>query len=87
MRIGLEEMWHKLAVVLSILSFASALRLNRGQTIQSKLGATVTQPSSPELGWDSHKAIDSIPETLVRTIDGNESMRRKFEELCRSSQV
>lgn len=39
------------------------------------------------LGWDSHKAIDEIPESLVRTIDGNDSMRRKFEALCRGAQV
>jgi len=40
-----------------------------------------------KIGWDSHKAIDAIPETLVRTIDGNDSIRRKFEVLCRSAQV
>ena len=39
------------------------------------------------LGWDSHQAIDEIPESLVRTIDGNDSMRRKFEALCRGAQV
>ena len=39
------------------------------------------------LGWDSHQAISDIPESLVRTIDGNDSMRRKFEALCRTAQV
>ena len=39
------------------------------------------------LGWDSHQAIEEIPESLVRTIDGNDSMRRKFEALCRGAQV
>ena len=39
------------------------------------------------IGWDSHQAIQSIPESLVKTIDGNESMRKKFEQLCRRSQV
>ena len=37
--------------------------------------------------WDSHIAVDQIPSTLVSAIDGNESMRRKFEELCRNAQV
>jgi hypothetical protein len=39
------------------------------------------------LGWNSHQAISDIPESLVRTIDGNDSMRRKFEALCRNAQV
>ncbi len=40
-----------------------------------------------EIGWDSHKAVDSIPDALVKSIEGNESMRRKFEVLCRSAQA
>jgi len=47
-----------------------------------KAGSTVDD----KIGWDSHSAIDDIPETLVRTIDGNDSMRRKFELLCRTAQ-
>jgi hypothetical protein len=39
------------------------------------------------IGWDSHIAVDQIPASLVNAIDGNESMRRKFEELCRNAQV
>jgi hypothetical protein len=48
-----------------------------------KAGSTVDD----KIGWDSHSAIDDIPETLVRTIDGNDSMRRKFELLCRTAQA
>ena len=44
---------------------------------QSKIG----------ISWDSHKAIESIPGALVKSIEGNDSMRRKFEMLCRSAQV
>jgi len=40
-----------------------------------------------ELGWDTHKAVNDIPESLVKTIEGNASMRRKFELLCRSAQA
>ncbi len=39
------------------------------------------------LAWDSHKASEIIPDVLVKSVEGNESMRRKFEMLCRSAQV
>ena len=42
---------------------------------------------SSGFGWDSHIATQSIPESLVKDIDGNESMRSKFEQMCRKSQV
>lgn len=47
-----------------------------------KAGSTDTK-----IGWDSHIAVQSIPDSLVRSIDGNESMRAKFELLCRSAQA
>ena len=55
----------------------------------SKLFATTasTEQAKSGLGWDSHKAIEAIPDSLVKSIEGNESMRRKFEELCRNAQV
>eukprot|EP00349_Pseudokeronopsis_sp_Brazil_P008069 CAMPEP_0202967838 /NCGR_PEP_ID=MMETSP1396-20130829/12860_1 /ASSEMBLY_ACC=CAM_ASM_000872 /TAXON_ID= /ORGANISM="Pseudokeronopsis sp., Strain Brazil" /LENGTH=370 /DNA_ID=CAMNT_0049693375 /DNA_START=67 /DNA_END=1176 /DNA_ORIENTATION=- len=40
-----------------------------------------------DIGWDSHKAVDAIPDTLVRSIDGNEGMRKKFEKVCRDAQA
>jgi coproporphyrinogen III oxidase len=51
-----------------------------------KAAATEEQAKSG-LGWDSHTAIDSIPESLVKTIEGNDSMRRKFELACRTAQA
>lgn len=42
---------------------------------------------SSGFGWDSHIATQTIPESLVKDIDGNESMRSKFEQMCRKSQV
>lgn len=39
------------------------------------------------INWEGTQAVDAIPETLVREIDGNHSMRRKFEQLCRQQQV
>jgi hypothetical protein len=31
--------------------------------------------------------VDTIPESLVRSIDGNAGMRKKFEQVCREAQV
>ena len=54
----------------------------------SKLNASINDKApKSEFGWDSHQAVKSIPESLVNEIDGNESMRAKFEHLCRTSQV
>jgi len=64
-------------------------RINRVRTVGVRGGATTakSEKSQSGLGWDSHKAIDAIPEVLGRAIDGNDSMRRKFEILCRNAQV
>ena len=74
---------------------ANGLRMPRGGISlsllrsTSKLEATTVKDSAKEsgLGWDSHQAIDKIPETLVNAIEGNDSMRRKFEEVCRNAQA
>jgi coproporphyrinogen III oxidase len=46
-----------------------------------------TTGNKDDIGWDSHRAVTSIPASLVKEIDGNEGMRAKFEHLCRTSQV
>ena len=50
--------------------------------------STPDAPSKPgsELSWDSHSYVDDAPDTLVRGVEGNESMRRKFELMCREAQ-
>lgn len=53
----------------------------------TRRGAVATSDKKSAIGWDSHKAVKAIPESLVKEIDGNESMRAKFEHLCRTSQV
>ena len=65
---------------------ASALSLIRSKT---NLGATTAKApaSGSGLGWDSHKAIDDIPDSLVNSIEGDDSMRRRFEALCRNAQA
>lgn len=74
--------------------YAYALKLPNGlkpiinKKRHSELFASTTDEQSKSgIGWDSHKAIESIPESLVKSIEGNESMRKKFEQLCRKSQV
>jgi hypothetical protein len=39
------------------------------------------------LGWDTHKPVSEAPDSLVRGVEGNESMRRRFEQACRRAQV
>lgn len=42
------------------------------------------------IGWDSHNAVDAIPDSLVREgdgPDGNFPMRSKFEKMCREAQL
>jgi len=42
------------------------------------------------IGWDSHKAVESIPDSLVREGDGPEGnfpMRSRFEAMCRNAQL
>lgn len=73
--------------------FADALRIiqDKGFTSNSRhlltrAGAT-TEQSKSGIGWDSHKPIEKIPESLVKAIEGNDSMRKKFEQLCREAQT
>uniref|UniRef100_A0A7S3AIS1 coproporphyrinogen oxidase n=1 Tax=Haptolina ericina TaxID=156174 RepID=A0A7S3AIS1_9EUKA len=45
--------------------------------------------AAPSISWDSHKYVDSAPETLVRDDDlsgANMDMRRRFEANCRRAQ-
>ncbi len=61
-------------------------KVQQSMTRDSRLTMSTEEQAKSGLGWDSHKAVDSIPDTLVRSIDGNDSMRRKFEILCRGAQ-
>merc|ERR1719162_793559 len=45
---------------------------------------------SVNIGWNSHQAVDQVPESLVKDgdgPDGNYPMRSKFEKMCREAQV
>lgn len=42
------------------------------------------------IGWNSHKAVDEVPTSLVREgdgPDGNTPMRAQFEQMCREAQI
>jgi coproporphyrinogen III oxidase len=77
----------------TIIVFAHSLRIttsrngvsNRQNIIRAGATASDEQTKSG-IGWNSHEAVDDIPESLVKSIEGNDSMRKKFEQLCRGAQ-
>ena len=54
-------------------------------SVRSSIFSAVGGQSAPH--FDTIKAVEAIPDTLVKTIEGNDSIRRKFESLCRNAQV
>lgn len=70
--------------------------------MKSKLSMSTTDAPSTEgkkapkdapsvnIGWNSHQAVDEVPESLVKEgdgPDGNYPMRAKFEKMCREAQI
>ena len=39
------------------------------------------------ISWNSHVPVNDIPSTLLNKLDGSQTMRAKFEKLCREAQV
>eukprot|EP00904_Undaria_pinnatifida_P005687 jgi/Undpi1/2248/HiC_scaffold_12.g05634.m1 len=58
----------------------------RGGASMSSTPAAASSTEAPSLGWDTHKAVKEVPDSLVRELEGNDSMRSKFEALCRKAQ-
>jgi hypothetical protein len=77
----------RIVSLLVVLACGQALRLGNPYKTPAKPKLSAMSNDTGSLGWDSHTAVQSIPESLVREIDGSESMRAKFEQLCRKSQV
>ena len=48
--------------------------------------ATESKPAAAGPTWDDHVAIPEAPETLVKGLEGNDSMRRQFEVMLRAAQ-
>jgi len=74
-----------------------------GSLYQSTAESTDTEEKAPiegkkapkdappaNIGWNSHQAVDDVPESLVKEGDGPEGnypMRSKFEKMCREAQI
>mmetsp|Transcript_11333 Transcript_11333/g.12837 ORF Transcript_11333/g.12837 Transcript_11333/m.12837 type:complete len:408 (-) Transcript_11333:425-1648(-) len=53
-------------------------------------GKKVENAPPVNIGWDSHSAVEKVPDSLVREgdgPDGNYPMRSKFEKMCREAQL
>jgi len=53
-------------------------------------GEKVENAPPVNIGWDSHSAVEKVPDSLVREgdgPDGNYPMRSKFEKMCREAQL
>ncbi|CAM9751067.1 unnamed protein product [Ascophyllum nodosum] len=60
--------------------------LRGGAATMNSSPAPASSAQTPSIGWDTHKAVDEVPQSLVRELEGNDSMRAKFEALCRKAQ-
>jgi len=68
----------------SVLRAGSQMRMSSTETEEKKEAPPVN------IGWDSHKPVEKVPESLVREgdgPDGNTPMRAKFEQMCREAQI
>lgn len=75
------------ALLMVSINYVSAFRCSLLNSLKSADLGSSMQAADNVIGWDSHKAVESISDSLVRTIDGNTGMRKKFEQLCRNAQV
>lgn len=57
------------------------------RSVVAMSAAAPTKKEETGIGWNSHKPVTEVPESLVRGVEGNESMRRRFEKACREAQV
>jgi len=78
------DFFAKLLILYVTIGQVMAFRMSQPQFSSLK---KTSLHSTPAAGFSSHSAVDEIPETLVKAIDGNASMRKKIESLCRNAQV
>lgn len=57
------------------------------RSVVAMSAAAPTKKEETGIGWNSHKPVTEVPESLVRGVEGNESMRRRFEKACREAQL
>merc|ERR1711965_1242950 len=72
--------------LLALAVSATALQGPHAKAPTAPLQATATAPAKTGPTWDDHVAIPEAPDTLVKGVDGNDSMRRKFEQMLREAQ-
>ena len=72
--------------LLALAVSATALQAPHAKAPSAPLSATATAPAKTGPTWDDHVAIPEAPDTLVKGVDGNDSMRRKFEKMLREAQ-
>ena len=72
--------------LLALAVSATALQAPHAKAPTAPLQATATAPAKTGPTWDDHVAIPEAPDTLVKGVDGNDSMRRKFEKMLREAQ-
>eukprot|EP00293_Proteomonas_sulcata_P004389 CAMPEP_0184321106 /NCGR_PEP_ID=MMETSP1049-20130417/117373_1 /TAXON_ID=77928 /ORGANISM="Proteomonas sulcata, Strain CCMP704" /LENGTH=385 /DNA_ID=CAMNT_0026641803 /DNA_START=52 /DNA_END=1209 /DNA_ORIENTATION=+ len=51
-----------------------------------KMAASTEEKQDGGIGWDSHKAVDRVPDSLCLDGTANTEMRAKFEKMCREAQ-
>jgi hypothetical protein len=66
---------------------AQKLRVSRGGSLSNGARKKDFSLRDNNNQFDNHLSVTNIPDSLVKSIDGNDSMRKKFEQLCRRSQV
>eukprot|EP00616_Rhizochromulina_sp_CCMP1243_P012873 CAMPEP_0118977460 /NCGR_PEP_ID=MMETSP1173-20130426/21479_1 /TAXON_ID=1034831 /ORGANISM="Rhizochromulina marina cf, Strain CCMP1243" /LENGTH=383 /DNA_ID=CAMNT_0006927575 /DNA_START=38 /DNA_END=1186 /DNA_ORIENTATION=+ len=54
---------------------------------RTQLAMAANADPDVSIGWNSFKAVEDVPESLVRGPEGNEAMRRRMEKVCRDAQL
>ena len=72
--------------LLALAVSATALQAPHAKAPTAPLQATATAPAKTGPTWDDHVAIPDAPDTMVKGVEGNDSMRRKFEQMLREAQ-
>lgn len=64
-------------------------KTEKEEKVEAKVEGKKASKDAPptNIGWNSHEAVDEVPESLVKELDGNNPMRSKFEKMCREAQI
>lgn len=92
MKLGRTSLLCIIAVAANGFGVPRVLFHSRGGSLGMSATADEKKEEAPavNIGWNSHKAVDEVPASLVREgdgPDGNTPMRAKFEKMCRDAQI